>query len=233
MIMTSTDAATSTVIVTGSRSGIGAAIARRLADDGWDVIGVDLAVNEHATFFKSQSVVDLSQSEQVKELIATLPHVRALVHAAGFMRTGRLDELSLADGDAMWAVHVRALIMLAQALHPTMPAGGRLLAIGSRTSAGAAGKSQYAACKAAVKALMRSWAIELAPRGITANVIAPAATATPMLQSPDRVGVVPVTPPIGRFIDPQEIAAYAAFLLSSEASAITGQELLVCGGASL
>ena len=114
-----------------------------------------------------------------------------------------------------------------------MTAGGRLLAIGSRTSSGAAGKSQYAACKAAVTALIRSWAAELAGRGITANVIAPAATATPMLTSVDRAGVAPLVPPIGRFIEPDEIAAYASFLLSPESGAITGQELLVCGGASL
>jgi NAD(P)-dependent dehydrogenase (short-subunit alcohol dehydrogenase family) len=158
--------------------------------------------------------------------------VRAVVHAAGFMRTAALENLDPSAGQAMWAVHVRALELLAQALCPTMPPGGRLLAIGSRTSGGAAGKSQYAACKAAVTALVRSWAIELAPRGITANVIAPAATATPMLSDAGRT-VAPVTPPIGRFIEPDEIAAYAAFILSPDAAAITGQELLICGGASL
>jgi 3-oxoacyl-[acyl-carrier protein] reductase len=148
------------------------------------------------------------------------------------MRTGALDQLDPDDGDAMWAVHVRALTLLARGIVPSMTSGGRVLAIGSRTSAGAAGRSQYAACKAAVTALIRSWAIELAPRGVTANVIAPAATATAMLDD-DRRTVAPVTPPIGRFIEPEEIAAYAAFLLSPDAAAITGQELLICGGASL
>jgi NAD(P)-dependent dehydrogenase (short-subunit alcohol dehydrogenase family) len=148
------------------------------------------------------------------------------------MRTGALGELDPADGDAMWAVHVRALVLLAKALSPGMRPGGRIIAIGSRASGGAAGKSQYAACKAAVTALIRSWAIELAPQGVTANVIAPAATATPMLTDTERT-VTPVTPPMGRFIEPDEVAALAAFLLSREAAAITGQELLVCGGASL
>jgi NAD(P)-dependent dehydrogenase (short-subunit alcohol dehydrogenase family) len=133
----------------------------------------------------------------------------------------------------MWAVHVRALVLLAQALAPGMERGGRILAIGSRTSAGAAGKSQYAASKAAVTALIRSWAIELAPRGVTANVIAPAATATAMTGAPERREVPVSVPPIGRLIEPAEIAAYAAFILSPEADAITGQELLICGGASL
>ncbi len=226
------DATPTTVLVTGSGSGIGAAIARRLARDGWGVIGVDLTPQDDATFLAGRRVCDLTDPAQVATLVAGLPRVRAVVHAAGFMRTAALEDLDPASGEAMWAVHVRALELLATALCPAMPPGGRLLAIGSRTSAGAAGRSQYAACKAAVTALVRSWAIELAPRGVTANVIAPAATSTPMLSDAERT-VAPVTPPIGRFIEPDEIAAYAAFILSPDAAAITGQELLICGGASL
>ncbi|MCR8722428.1 SDR family oxidoreductase, partial [Pseudomonas syringae] len=77
------------------------------------------------------------------------------------------------------------------------------------------------------------WAIELAPRGITVNLIAPGATETPMLLDPARSGTPPRTPPIGRFVQPQEIAGLAAFLLGPDAGAITGQSLVVCGGASL
>jgi len=218
---------TRTVVVTGSASGIGAAIASRLADDGWSVVGIDRSASAHV------HAVDLADTGQAAAFAGSLSGVTALVHAAGFMRTAPLGEIDPADGDAMWAVHVRALTIFANALAPQMPPGGRILAIGSRTSAGAGGKSQYAACKAAVTALIRSWAIELAPRGVTANVIAPAATDTGMLSDPGRQGVAPVTPPIGRFIRPEEIAAYAAFILSPDADAITGQELLVCGGASL
>lgn len=230
--MKSAAKSTGVAVVTGSRSGIGRAIARWLSQDGWSVIGVDLAEDEDPGHLADQIVVDLSEPAAVERAVANLAPVQALVHAAGFMRTGALGALNPADGDAMWAVHVRALTILAKGLTPSMTNGGRLLAIGSRTSAGAAGKSQYAATKAAMVGLIRSWALELAPRGITANVIAPAATATPMLTSADRT-VAPITPPIGRFIEPDEIAAYAAFILSPAAAAITGQELLVCGGASL
>jgi NAD(P)-dependent dehydrogenase (short-subunit alcohol dehydrogenase family) len=114
-----------------------------------------------------------------------------------------------------------------------MPDGGRIVLIGSRTASGAAGRSQYAASKAALLAMARSWALELAPRGITANVVAPAATDTPMLHDPARSALPPRLPPIGRFIRPEEVAATTAFLLGPEAGAITGQQIVICGGSSL
>ena len=228
--MTSVVPALGKVLVTGAASGIGAAIVERLSSEGWTVMGADISPangpGEHLA-------ADLADESQCRAVAERARGATALVHAAGFMRTGDLAALKPADGRAMWAVHVQALVILAQALVPDMPPGGRLLAIGSRTSAGASGKSQYAACKAAVTALMRSWAIELAPRGVTANVIAPAATDTPLLSDPARASVAPAMPPIGRLIEPREIAAYATFILSRDADAVTGQELLICGGASL
>jgi len=220
------------VVITGSSSGIGAAIARQLASEGWTVIGLDLRPASDA-YIAQQIAIDLSDEAETRRVAASLRGVQAIVHAAGSLRTGSLGELSTTDGEAMWKVHVGALIVLADELCPYMPAGGRLVAIGSRTSAGGANKSQYAACKAAIVALVRSWAKELVGRGVTANVIAPAATATPMLADAGRAQVAPVMPPIGRYISPDEIAAYVSFILSPDAAAITGQELLICGGASL
>lgn len=221
------------VVVTGSASGIGAAIARHLASEGWSVVGMDLRQVADAPWLSRQLVVDLSDEVAARQAAEELRGSKALVHAAGFMRTGALGELVTADGDAMWKVHVRALVILADALCPHMGQGGRVLAIGSRVSAGAAGKSQYAACKAATAALIRSWAKELVDKGVTANVIAPAATETAMLADANRARVAPVMPPIGRYISPDEIAAYASFILSPSGAAITGQELLLCGGSSL
>jgi NAD(P)-dependent dehydrogenase (short-subunit alcohol dehydrogenase family) len=115
-----------------------------------------------------------------------------------------------------------------------MDSGGRIVLIGSRASLGAAEKSQYAAAKSALVGLAKSWAKELAPRGITVNVVAPASTDTAMLGDPQRAGTPPAAlPPIGRRIRPDEVAALVAFLLTPDAAAITGQEIHICGGSSL
>lgn len=221
-----------TAVVTGTASGIGAAIAARLVGDGWTVVGLDRTAMDAAEAMRFE-VVDLADAGAIRSVCAGIGTVDAIVHAAGFMRTGAIDDLDPADGDLMYAVHVRALALLVQNLTPGMGAGARIVAIGSRTSRGAKGKAQYAATKAALTGLVRSFAIELAPRGITANIVSPAATATPFLTRGDRAGVPPVLPPIGRYIDPAEVAGAVSFLLGPDAGAITGQDILICGGASL
>jgi NAD(P)-dependent dehydrogenase (short-subunit alcohol dehydrogenase family) len=149
------------------------------------------------------------------------------------MRGGVVGSLDAEAGRTLWRLHVEAASLLADLLVPRMPDGGRIVLIGSRTAAGSAGRSQYAATKAAMVGLARSWAAELLPRKITVNVVAPGATRTPMLIDPSRGGEAPRTPPLGRFIEPSEVAAAVAFLLSPHAAMITGQQLVICGGASL
>jgi NAD(P)-dependent dehydrogenase (short-subunit alcohol dehydrogenase family) len=220
-------------VVTGSSSGIGEAIARRLLADGWRVTGLDRAPAVIALPAFDTIRVDLTDRVARAAAIARLDDVAAIVHAAGLMRAGPLGALDESDGETLWQLHVGCASALADALGPNLPAGGRIVLIGSLSSRGVAGRSQYAASKAALVALARSWAVELLQRGVTVNVVAPATTATAMLADPARAAVAPVVPPIGRLIRPDEVAALTAFLLSEEAAAITGQEIFICGGATL
>jgi 3-oxoacyl-[acyl-carrier protein] reductase len=219
-------------VVTGVSSGIGAAIAARLLREGWSVTGLSRTdPGGHASGF-SHRAVDLLDPSRLPAMLEGL-RPTALVHAAGLMRAGSLGALDAEAGRVLWRLHVEAASLLADALVPRMPDGGRIVLIGSRTAAGAAGRSQYAASKAALVAMARSWALELAPRGITVNVVAPAATETPMLHDPARSALPPRLPPIGRYIRPEEVAATTAFLLGPEAGAITGPQIVICGGSSL
>ena len=220
-------------VVTWTSSGIGAAIAERLLTDGWRVLGLDRTPPVLSAPGFEAATLNLTDPLALAACLDPIHDAAAVVHAAGFMRTAPLGALDAAGAAAMWAVHVAVAAALADTLSPRLPRGGRILLIGSRTAAGAAGRSAYAATKAALVGMARSWALELAPRGITVNVIAPGATETPMLRDPARAGVAPRLPPIGRFVRPTEVAALAAFLLSPEADAITGQQILICGGASL
>ena len=222
-------------MVTGSSSGIGRAIAQALLDAGWRVSGLDVAQAGivHPGF--TAVPVDLAQGADIEQAARALPPVEALVHAAGVLRVGPLGQLDHAGGELMWRLHVDAATRLADAIVPGMAARGqgRVVFIGSRVAQGMPGRGQYAATKAALVALARSWAAEVAAPGGTVNVISPAATATGMLQDPARAGSAPRLPPIGRLIEPAEIAALVGYLLSPPAAAITGQDIAICGGSSL
>lgn len=219
-------------IVTGCSSGIGKAIAERLLADGWAVTGLSRSETSLGPGFRWLHA-DLSHPASVAETAAGIDPADALVHAAGYQRTAPLGEL---DPDAlagMFAVHVGAASSLTNEVVPRMPDGGRVLLIGSRTSTGAAGKSQYAATKAALMGMGRTWAQELAPRGITVNVLSPGPTDTPMLADPGRAGTPPKLPALGHLVDPGDVAALAGFLLGPHGKSITGQNYVICGGASL
>ena len=220
-------------LVTGTSSGIGAAIAARLLRDGWEVTGLDRSPPPQQAAGFTPVEIDLLDAPRVTERVRQLGAMDALVHAAGVLRVAPLGALDAGDGRPMWRLHVDTAALLADLLAPGMPPGGRIVLIGSRTSAGAAGRSHYAATKAALVGMARSWATGAgaarhhgqrarAGRHRHADAAGHRARAVP-----------PRTPPIGRFVRPEEVAALAAFVLSDDAAAITGQQLVICGGSSL
>lgn len=220
-------------VVTGASSGIGAAIAARLLDEGWRVTALCRTRPPAAGAAQRWIPADLSDTAGLPALLAEVGQVDAIAHAAGLQRSARLGALSADDGALMWNVHMQAAAVLVDTLVGRITDGGRVVLIGSRTMTGVAGKSQYAATKAALAALARSWAAELAPRRITVNVVAPGPTDTPMLSDPGRAATPPVLPPLGALVTPSEVAGLTAFLLGAEGGSVTGQTLVMCGGASL
>lgn len=220
-----------TAVVTGASSGIGRAVAVRLLADGWNVVG--LSRRDPGLEGLDWRGCDLSDPGAPAAATADLASVRALVHAAGFQESGMLADLDPDSGRRMYDVHVGAATTLAHALVGRLEDGGRIVLVGSRTAGGVAGKSLYAASKAALRGLARSWAQELAPRGITANVVEPGPTRTAMLEDPRRAATPVALPPLGRLVEPEEVAALVAHLVGPDGAMVTGQHWQVCGGASL
>src|SRR3954462_15987793 len=212
-------------LVTGCSSGIGAAVVDRLLAGNWEVVGVSRSTPPPRAGARWLSA-DLTDAATVPAVLADVGQLDAVVHAAGVQRSARLGSLSGADGALMWQLHVAAAVAVGNALVDRVRDGGRIVLRGSRTAVGVAGKSQYAATKAALVGLARSWAIELADRAVTVNVVAPGPTETPMLLDPGRAAPPPRLPPLGRFVQPAEVAGLTAFLLGPEGGMVTGQQLV-------
>jgi NAD(P)-dependent dehydrogenase (short-subunit alcohol dehydrogenase family) len=220
-------------VVTGASSGIGAAIVRRLLSDGWHVTGMsrrDPQLDENRF---SWTPIDLGDLDTLRCRAAEIGAVDAVVHAAGLQRSAPLGALKFEDGLDMWRVHVAAAEVLVNALAEKIRDGGRVVLVGSRTMTGNAGKSQYATTKSALTGMARSWAAELVDRAITVNVVAPGPTDTPMLADPARRSTPVKLPPMGRLIDPDEVAGLISFLLGPHGRSVTGQAIVQCAGASL
>lgn len=230
------DRPTPSAVITGSASGIGLALARRLLGAGWSVDGIDLRIADELTHpAYRHHLCDLTDAAAIQALQSRLPaSVRAFVHSAGVVRSGGAVDTRPEDAEWLWRLHAAAPMALVRLLAPRLQDGlGRIVLLSSRAVLGRAQRAAYAASKAAQIGLARSLAAELVGRGITVNVIAPAAVDTPMLSDPSRGEPPKVDLPLGRLISADEVAATIAFFLSPEAGAITGQTLYVCGGASL
>lgn len=231
-------------VVTGAAGGIGQAIARRLAHDGFHVVALDLngeaaqAVADElcAAGGSAQShAVDLRDGVALAALIEALPRLDALVNNAGIFDERAFMALTAEDFRRHYELNVIALFSLSQQAARRLPAGGKIVNIASRAYLGARNHAHYVAAKAAVVGLTRAMAMELMERGILVNAVAPGLVDTPMLQAltPERRAAQLALQPTGRAARPADIANAVAFLASPQTDFITGQTLMVDGGKSL
>lgn len=234
-------------LVTGGSRGIGAAIAKRLAEDGADVVityaGNHEGANASVAAIEAQGVrgkaiqADAADPAAVKKAVddaaATLGGIDILVHNAGVAGFVGVDQESLESFRRIFAVNVEGVVAGTTAAVPHLSDGGRVIITGSVMGDASMfpGAATYAASKSAVQGLARGWARDLAPRGILVNVIQPGPIDTDMNPADGEIAaqLLP-TIPLGRYGRGEEVAALAAFLASDDASYITGTTIDVDGG---
>lgn len=231
-----------TAFVTGGARGIGAAIARRLAQDGFHVVIADLDGDGAARVAEEIGgrgvALDVADPDDVRAAVTEAGPLRVLVNNAGIEDRGFLDEMTPERWRRMLAVNLEGVFATTQAALPAMQAAryGRLVNIASEAGRiGGKADSTYAATKGGVIAFTKSIAREGARYGITANAIAPGPVDTPLVRELDDRVIQAITAgtQLRRLGRPEEIAAAVSFLASEESSYVTGEVLGVSGGMGL
>ena len=230
------------VLVTGATKGIGWAISQRLADQGCHVVG--LARNtqdiDFPGYLYSCDLRNAGETEDMLRVIREKYPVDAVVNNVGIVRPEPLGEVDLAALYEVFDLNVRVAVQVTQAFLPSMKARkeGRIVNICSRVTHGAVNRTSYSAAKSALIGCTRTWALELAPYGITVNAVSPGPVETELFRAGHPEGgeaeqKALASIPMGRLGSPADVAAAVTFLLSDEAGFITGQDLRVDGGGSL
>lgn len=229
-----------TVIVTGAGSGIGQAIALRLAADGYNVLVNDFRaeaaqavakqIGSNALACGGDVAVEADVAAIVASCEAAFGPATHLVNCAGHVHQSRFADLSVADFDRMIAVHLRGTFLCTRAVLDGMLARGAGVIVNIASQLGQIGGVElvhYSAAKAGIIGMTKALAREVSVQGVRVNAVAPGPINTPLVRSlsPDWQSAKAAQLPLGRFGEPEEVAATVAFLCSPEAALYVGQTL--------
>lgn len=234
-------------LVFGGSRGIGAATVARFAKDGYkvaftfasredkasEVVSQVEAAGGQALAIRADSIdAGLIQSA-VEQVVAKFGKIDALVVNAGIFTMGTIDAVTVEQLDQMLDVNVRGVFLAIQAAAAQINDGGRVITIGSNVAirTGMAGASVYQFTKAAVAAMVKGVALDLAPRSITVNNVQPGPTDTDI--NAGAVDFLADKSPLKRVAKPSEIAGLVAYIASDEAGYMTGASITIDGGFTL
>lgn len=229
-----------TILITGGSRGIGRAIAQRALREGYAVANFDIQPPVEPLQGEEFTQVDLADPAQTASAVAALAsrhEVTRLVNNAGVVHPAPLERATAQDMDTVAAVNLRAPMLLTQGLLPTMRAKrfGRIVNISSRAALGKLERTVYAATKAGLLGMTRTWALELAEAGITVNAVGPGPIATELFErvnppgSPQTRKIIESIP-VRRMGQPAEVAHAVMMFLDERAGFMTGQVVYICGG---
>jgi NAD(P)-dependent dehydrogenase (short-subunit alcohol dehydrogenase family) len=229
-------------LVTGASAGIGLEVAKRLLEKDYEVVSLDIQppALKHPKFEHIE--VDLTSTLATERFADKIKHqdITTIVHNAGAIRPALLPEVKIEDFDALVNLHLGAAVLLVQAALPAMRAArfGRIVLVSSRAVLGLPTRTSYSATKAGMLGLARTWALELAPQGITVNVVAPGPIRTANFHSivPEgspQVDKLAEAIPVKRLGETGDVARAVLFFAEPDAGFVTGQVLYVCGGTSV
>lgn len=223
------------VLITGGASGIGAAIAKKCIEDGYEPVIIDRIGDGILADLSSVE----STAEALKKALVGGPITR-LVNNVGIICPATLEEQTIEELTRVWDLNVRCAMQCAQALLPGMKdeGFGRIVNMSSRTTLGKELRTAYAGAKAGLVAMAKVWALELGRYGITANAIGPGPIMTELwakanpIDSPKTQAIISSVP-VKRVGQPEDVANATSFLLHRNSGFVTGQILYVCGGVTV
>ena len=227
--------------MTGGSSGIGLEIVKQLLAQKTEVVSLDLKPSpEKKARHLAVDLTDPAATAWAAAEIAKKHQVTTLIHNAGAIRPALLPEVKVDDLNALVHLHLSAALILLQASLPAMQAAGfgRVVLVSSRAVLGLPTRTSYSATKAGMLGMARTWALELAPQGITVNVVAPGPIETDNFhgiipRGSPQVEQVTQSIPVKRLGQAADVARAVLFFAHRDNGFVTGQVLYVCGGTSV